>query len=171
MIGRIGTYVRRHHVALLALFFALVGTSRAASTVLLPKNSVGSAQVINGSLQKRDLSKNAVVALRGNQGPQGPQGAAGPAGAAGAVGPVGPPGVSGYQVVTATARITNGTVGEVAASCPAGKTVLGGGVSTPNTGVEITASAPDGTSWKGGAFNGGGGVVFLTTFAVCASVS
>lgn len=171
MAGRIGTYVRRHHVALLALFFGLVGTSHAASIALVPKNSVGSAQVINGSLQKGDLSNKAVVALRGNEGPQGPQGATGPAGAAGAAGAIGPPGISGYQVVSATDRVTNGTIGDVAAACPAGKTVLGGGVSSPTAGLQITGSAPDGTAWRGKAFNDSGGIIFLTTFAVCAVVS
>jgi hypothetical protein len=68
---------RRNLVAYLALFVALSATSYAASTTLLPKNSVGSAQVINSSLQKRDLSKRAVAALRGTRGPQGPQGAQG----------------------------------------------------------------------------------------------
>lgn len=171
MIGRVRSYLRRHHVALLALFFALAGTSRAASTLLVPKNSVGSAQVINGSLQTRDLSKRAVVTLKGNEGQPGPQGAPGAAGPAGPTGAAGPPGVSGYQVVSATDRITNGTVGEVTASCPAGKTVLGGGVSAENPGVQITASAPAGTAWKGRAFNASGAIVFLTTYAICGAVS
>jgi hypothetical protein len=41
---------------LLALFFALGGTSFAAANALLPRNSVGTSQVINGSLQTSDLS-------------------------------------------------------------------------------------------------------------------
>ena len=45
-------HVRRDLVALLALFVALTSTGYAASGKLLPSNSVGSAQVINGSLQK-----------------------------------------------------------------------------------------------------------------------
>jgi len=56
MLRGIAAYVRRHHIALLALFFALGGTAVAASNSLLPRNSVGSAQVINGSLQKKDLA-------------------------------------------------------------------------------------------------------------------
>ncbi len=88
-------YVRRHHLALLALFVALGGTSLAAASALLPRNSVGSAQVINGSLGKIDLSKKARAALHGAPGPrgsQGPQGAQGPQGPAGAPGPPGPTG-------------------------------------------------------------------------------
>src|SRR5690349_8758337 len=88
-------HVRRNLVAYLALFVALSGTSYAASTTLLPKNSVGSAQVINSSLQKQDLSKRAVAALRGARGPQGPQGAQGTPGAQGAQGVPGAQGIPG----------------------------------------------------------------------------
>jgi hypothetical protein len=85
-MNKVPTYVRRHHVALLALFFALGGTSYAASSALLAKDSVGSAQVINGSLQKADLSKKTVRALHGVRGARGPQGIPGTPGAPGAKG-------------------------------------------------------------------------------------
>ena len=62
------SYIRRHHVALIALFFALGGTSFAAATALLPANSVSTRQVINGSLQTTDLSKTARTALKGSRG-------------------------------------------------------------------------------------------------------
>jgi hypothetical protein len=88
-------YVRRHHVALLALFLALGGTSYAAVSALVPKNSVGSAQVINGSLQKLDLSKKAQKALRGARGPRGLQGAQGVQGVQGVQGTPGAQGVPG----------------------------------------------------------------------------
>jgi hypothetical protein len=74
------------------LFFALGGTAVAASNSLLPKNSVGSAQIINGSLQKKDLAGKAVKALRGNKGARGIPGAAGPQGPAGPQGGQGPAG-------------------------------------------------------------------------------
>jgi hypothetical protein len=80
---------------LLALFVALGGTAVAAGPKLLPKNSVGSAQVINGSLQKADLSSKAIATLRGNRGAQGPIGIAGPPGPAGVQGPKGDKGDSG----------------------------------------------------------------------------
>jgi len=79
-------HLRRNLVAYLALFVSLSGTSYAASATLLPKNSVGSAQVINRSLQKADLSKKAVTALHGARGPQGSTGAQGPPGPAGVAG-------------------------------------------------------------------------------------
>ena len=71
-------------ISLVALFVALGGTGYAAVHKLLPKNSVGSQQVINGSLQTGDLSKKARSALKGNRGPAGATGAQGPQG------PVGP---------------------------------------------------------------------------------
>jgi hypothetical protein len=51
--------------------------------------------VIDGSLQKVDLSKKAVAALKGNRGSRGPAGAAGAAGPAGAAGAAGPAGATG----------------------------------------------------------------------------
>src|SRR5205823_1364215 len=109
-------HLRRHLVGYLALFVALGGTSY-AGTSLLPRNSVGTRQVIDHSLLKVDfragqLPRGAagppgaagVPGAQGDpgaQGPQGPQGATGPpglqgpkgdTGAAGAVGPTGRPG-------------------------------------------------------------------------------
>lgn len=52
-------HLRRHAVAYLALFVALGGTSYAASK--LPRNSVGSAQIVNGSVRAHDLARNPAV--------------------------------------------------------------------------------------------------------------
>ena len=102
-------HLRANLVAYLALFVALSSTGYAASGKLLPRNSVGSAQVINGSLQKGDLSKKAVSGLRGAKGapglqgprgPQGLQGLRGPAGADGPQGPTGPSGATGSRGAT-----------------------------------------------------------------------
>jgi hypothetical protein len=97
MLRRTASYMKRHHLALFALFLALGGTSFAASDALLPRNSVGTAQVVNGSLQANDLSKNARTALKGNTGPRGPAGAQGAQGATGATGATGVTGAQGAQ--------------------------------------------------------------------------
>jgi hypothetical protein len=100
----IASYIKRHHVALLALFLALGGTAFAAGNALLPGNSVGTKQVINGSLQTNDLSKTARTALKGNRGPTGPagaQGATGTTGATGAQGVQGAPGQSATKLFVA----------------------------------------------------------------------
>jgi hypothetical protein len=95
-------YIKRHHLALLALFFALGGTSFAAGNALLPKDSVGSKQVINGSLQTSDLSNKARSALKGSRGLSGPAGAQGAQGATGATGATGAQGVQGAPGQPAT---------------------------------------------------------------------
>jgi hypothetical protein len=106
-------------ISLVALFVALGGTSLAAVDALAPRNSVGSAQVINGSLQKRDLAKKAVAALKGNAGPAGPPG---PAGTAGPQGPAGPAGASGPRGATgpqgATGPATGGAGGDLDGTYP-----------------------------------------------------
>jgi hypothetical protein len=95
MLGKTASYINRHHLALFALFFALGGTSFAAGNALLPGNSVGTKQVINGSLQTNDLSNKARSALKGNTGPRGPAGAQGAQGATGATGAQGVQGAPG----------------------------------------------------------------------------
>src|SRR5262249_54188836 len=74
-------YIARHHLALLALFIALGGTSYAALS--LPKNSVGSAQIRPGAVQKYHLAQPALAALKGKAGARGAAGPEGPLGPAG----------------------------------------------------------------------------------------
>jgi hypothetical protein len=110
-------------ISLVALFVTLGGTSYAAIT-LAPKNSVGSAQVINGSLLKKDLNKKTIAALKGNRGARGPAGAAGAAGAAGPAGPAGPAGATGAAGAAGAAGAT-GPAGPFPATLPSGKTLTG----------------------------------------------
>jgi hypothetical protein len=109
VILRAGAYLRRNHLALLALFFALGGSAYAAGTALLPKNSIGSRQVINGSLQTADLSKRAQRALKGRRGLRGAQGAPGVPGAKGDKGDAGPPGPTQFARVKSTGQLVSGT--------------------------------------------------------------
>jgi hypothetical protein len=87
-VNQTSRHLRRNGVAYLALFFALCGTSYGAAASLLPKNSVSSAQVVNGSLQRVDLSAATLRALHGARGTRG---------AEGIQGPQGPPGERGAQ--------------------------------------------------------------------------
>ena len=57
-------FLRRNTIALLALFLALGGTTYAASTALIGRNTVASPQVVNGSLKTLDWSKSARTAGR-----------------------------------------------------------------------------------------------------------
>ena len=91
------SHARRNLVAYLALFVALSSTGYAASSKLLPENSVGSTQVVNGSLQRVDFSKKTVAQLRGRAGARGPMGPRGVEGPTGTQGPQGAPGTPGAQ--------------------------------------------------------------------------
>jgi hypothetical protein len=78
---------------------------------------------------------------RGLQGTRGPAGAEGPAGPEGPQGLQGPPGPSDSQVtapVSATTPINapQGTVASATATCPAGTSILGGGIT-------VTTSVPN----------------------------
>jgi hypothetical protein len=87
---RVTRHLRKNVVAYLALLFALSGTSYAAATNLLPANSVGTKQVINRSLLKKDFKPGQLP-----RGARGPQGLPGPAGRQGVQGPIGLQGAQG----------------------------------------------------------------------------
>jgi hypothetical protein len=85
-------------VASLALLVALGGTGVAAVNALVPKNSVGTAQLKNGAVTAAKVKAGSLLASNfkagqltggaaGPAGPAGPSGATGPAGAAGPAGP------------------------------------------------------------------------------------
>jgi Collagen triple helix repeat (20 copies) len=124
VLGRLLDYLHRHHVAMLALFVALGGTSYAVASLpadsvgpkQLRKNAVNSAKVKNRSLQVKDFGRATRTRLKGETGDQGPRGETGPQGARGETGlqgatgaqgdtgPQGPPGTA-----RAYARIIPGT--------------------------------------------------------------
>ena len=81
--------------------------------------------------------------------------------------------VSGYEVRTQSTVVTADTLGEVAATCPAGKLPAGGGHNmSPNIGPKLFASYPSGASWRVRLFNPHPSVdMNLTAYAVCTSVS
>jgi hypothetical protein len=98
-------FLRRNTIALLALFIALSGTTYAAST-LLPRNSVGTAQLKNGAVTKKKINKKTIKALKGNRGLRGLTGAAGAPGAPGAKGATGAQGPQGPKGVDLTFTTT-----------------------------------------------------------------
>lgn len=173
-------------VAVIALVMATTTTGYAA-TQLLPRNSVGNAQlrrnavtgskVRNRSLQAVDFARGQLPrGARGATGAAGPQGPAGPAGASG---PQGPAGVVKRTIVRrvdytlADGQGTAASQGNV--SCRAGETPVSGGanLSVIDRDPYMTGSGPrrgdltspsvldDGdewTIWRGTAFNPAGGV-------------
>lgn len=94
-------------ISCVALLVACGGTAYAAG---LPRNSVGTAQIVDGSVGSADVKDGGLRARdfkpgqlpqgtpgeTGPAGPAGPDGAVGPAGAVGPVGPAGPVGPQGF---------------------------------------------------------------------------
>ena len=101
-------------VACLALLVALGGTSVAAVKILAPRNSVGSAQVINKSLLPIDFK----TPPKGPKGPAGPVGPSGPSGAQGVKGDPGAAATTLWAVVDGLGLLKKGS-GVVSTSHPA----------------------------------------------------
>jgi hypothetical protein len=126
----LSTYLRRHHIGLLALFIALGGTSYAAVSLSansvgareLKNRAVGSSELRDGSVKKRDLRAQLLASLEGGGG-SGSTGPAGPAGQKGDAGPAGPAGDAG-ETPAARVRRTTDTQIVPNATGPMGATVV-----------------------------------------------
>jgi hypothetical protein len=114
--------------------------------------------------------------LQGVAGVQGPQGTQGTQGVIGPTGPTGSIASSVVKVTTATAACTinNGTC-TLTATCPAGKSVISGGISaggaTAAKFLDLTESYPSSTTaWTISAMNWGTtGTITITAYALCAN--
>jgi hypothetical protein len=169
--------------ALVVAVFGSTPLGNAAGRMILPKNSVGSAQLKTAAVTGAKVKDGTLVAADfapgqlsgGQQGPKGDPGAQGPKGDTGLRGPTGAPGLSGYEVVTGPIVSVTGPAGFSTATCPAGKLAVGGGyVAGGGTGGIVAASAPTaaGTAWTVGLRNAGGvGTPQVEAFAVCAAVA
>jgi hypothetical protein len=115
-------------MASIAVFLLLGGGAYAATQ--LPKNSIGTKQLKNGSITLNKLSNSARTALKGKTGPTGPQGTQGPQG------PQGPAGTAlAYALVQENGKVDSaGSKGVVEAD-----------VSLDNTGVYCFNHIPAGT--------------------------
>jgi hypothetical protein len=188
MLATVISYVRRHHLGLLALFVALSGTAYAAS---LPRNSVGTAQlkrnavtsakVKPGSLLASDFRRGQLpVGPQGPRGPEGPPGARGAEGATGARGAEGPMGPRGPQGPAGTTNVTTvmgqQSAGEATVTCPPGEVAVGGGgIGSAGTLSFLAFSGPTPvaggtpTGWAVTALQPNGTPdPFARAFAVCA---
>jgi hypothetical protein len=100
-------YLRRHHLALLALFVALGGTSYAA--VELSKNSVGAREIKRSAVRSAEVKDRTLREqdFMLGQLPAGSNGAQGPVGPTGAQGPAGPSGVVSSRTISGIASTFN----------------------------------------------------------------
>jgi collagen triple helix repeat protein len=143
--------------SLLALLVALGGVSYAA--VELPNNSVKSrhiaksavrsADLKDGSVQPRDLSRSVKTRLLGSAGPPGAAGPIGPAGLPGAQGPKGDTGAPGPKGDTGA----QGPKGDTGARGPKGDTGAQGATGAPGT------QGPPGTARSYGLVQSNGQLV------------
>ncbi len=194
------TYVRRHHIGLLALFLALGGTSLAAASFIngrqITQHSIPKDRLTYGALASLKGARGAqglrglqgVQGLQGGPGSQGPQGPQGPKGTTGPTGPTGPQGQQGPQgwpgptgvsgwtyVVTGKTIDSNHNSGTVAAYCPSGKRAFGGGITgVHDTYLEVSENGPQGaaTGWQAWAYNASPSYsLTMYVWAVCAYAS
>jgi hypothetical protein len=172
-------------ISVIALILALGGTGYAAIT--LPKNSVGAKQLRKNSVTGPKLKKNAVSSAKVRDGsllaadfkagqlPAGPKGPAGPQGLKGDTGAAGAPGVSGYEIAQTSDSLAGGETKKVVATCPTGKTVLGGGYSGVGNLLETSESHPAGpvpgvNQWVVVAKNAQVSSTGLVVYAICGNV-
>ena len=157
--------------ALAVALFGATPLGHAASRMILPKNSVGAAQLKKAAVtgaKVKDGSLSAADFMAGQlpAGEQGPKGDKGDTGAQGA------PGLSGYQIVTGPhVTIPAGSWALATATCPAGKMAIGGGFSTLTGELMASGPIPNGTQWIAQVRNPGvGGPIQAVAIATCATV-
>lgn len=165
--------------ALLVAVFGSTPLGRAAYDAVVPNNSVGTKQLAHNAVTAGKIAPNAVrtghvlngsllaADFKAGQLPSGPQGPKGDKGEKGSKGDQGNPGLAAVEVVRTTATIAAGTYGGTTATCPAAKTVLGGGVNTSNLSVLTTTSRPLSGQWEGRAYNNTGTGQLIEIYAVC----
>lgn len=139
-------------IAVTALVVAALGStplSQAAGSLVLPKRSVGAAQLKKNAVNGRKVKDGTLAAAdfkagqlpagskgdKGETGPQGPQGPAGPQGQPGA------PGATNVTVQRATYPIPANASLLAGVGCPAGSRATGGGASIKGPNGAIFKSA------------------------------
>jgi len=134
---------------------ALTGTSIAAVDLVIPKNSVGTAQlkkdavvsikVRDGALYLRDFAAAERAKLRGPKGDKGDRGEKGEAG------PQGGPGLTGIEIVNKVSVFDSTAYKNAFAECPAGKKIIAGGANVSANGAgtpALQASLPLNNGWR-----------------------
>ena len=173
--------------ALVVAAFGSTPLGHAAGSLIVGKNSVGTAQlkkdavtgpkVKNGSLTAADLKPGTLqpgpAGPKGEKGDAGPKGDPGAPGPKGDRGPAGPAGISGYKVVLSNGVTLNpGQTASAIAVCPAGQKAIGGGFNG-SPGAVVTWSMTDANheTWAATAHNDAATQGWIQAAAICATVA
>jgi hypothetical protein len=173
-------------ISCLALFMALSGSALAVG---IAKNSVRSAQIVDGTVRtvdlrdgavsspkiapaavgKEQLAENSVDSLKVEDGSLSGADVADKTITAADLAPhaVGAGQLGAVTVRTNSNTVAKGGFGSVSVSCAAGEQVLGGGAQPGHFGTEMTSSRPSGNGWLYQAVNNTNGEETLTVFALC----
>jgi hypothetical protein len=152
----------------------------AVTSSKIAPNAIRTGQILDGSLLASDFKPGQIPqGPKGDKGDKGDRGATGTAGQAGPQGLRGPSGTSGWQSVAERRRVPKeGTVQVWDVACPAGKKVLGGGVTMERkagtSGFRVIQSGPtgQGAGWEATAVNSGSSAdVSAAVWAICAFVT
>jgi hypothetical protein len=167
-------------LAATALVVAVLGSTpigHAAASMVLPKNSVGTAQLKAASVTGAKIKNGSLTAAKFKPGqlPAGPQG---PKGDAGPKGDPGQPGANGATKVVArysnATSVQPGASAHATAGCEAGEKATGGG-GWGSGKLFITQSYPVAsagettTAWGIDVFNGDAASQNFRVYVVCAS--
>jgi len=166
--------------ALAVSVFGATPLGQAASSVILPKNSVGAKQLQKNAVTGLKVKDHSLVATdfkagqlpAGPQGPQGEKGETGAQGPKGDKGDTGSPGLSGYQIVHfASSAVNQGVLAHAQAQCPSGTKAIGGGLASGQP-VAVRDSLPssDGTIWYVNALNISAIPTSVSAYVICAHV-
>jgi hypothetical protein len=173
--------------ALAVAAFGSTPLGHAAGSLVVGKNSVGTAQlkkdavtgpkVKNGSLTTADFKAGTLqpgpAGPKGDTGPKGDPGASGAKGDKGDRGPAGPAGISGYKVVLSNGMTLNpGQTASAIAVCPTGQKAIGGGFNG-SSGAVVTWSMTDANheTWAATAHNDAATQGWIQAAAICATVA
>ena len=176
--------------ALVVAAFGSTPLGHAAGSLVVGKNSVGTAQlkkdavtgpkVKNGSLTAADFKAGTLQpgpagpkGDKGDAGPKGDPGAAGAKGDNGDRGPAGPSGISGYRVYLSNSMTLNpGKTASAIAVCPTGKKALGGGFQlSPGATATFSSTGANNDAWIVEARNDSAVQGWVQAVVICATVA
>jgi len=163
-------------ISCVALFLALTGSALAVG---IAKNSVRSAQIVDGTVRTVDLRDSAVTTPKIAESAVDSSKVADDSLTIADLGDnsvgkaeiladsVGSSELGPVTVRTNATSLAKGASGGVSADCAAGEQVLGGGGQPGHFGTEMTSSRPQGNGWLYQAVNNTGGAETITAYAVC----